>query len=173
VLFRSLIDDRCFYVSAPIDEVDAPAVAPDQVARVTLDAFGKRQFPGKVRRIAPYVLDLEKQARTVEVEVEIEAGGATPVTLLAGYSADVEIIVAREDSVLRIPTEAVMDDKQVYWFDAAAGLLHKRKIRAGLSNWEWTQVEEGLEAGQQVVVSLAQAGLGDGVAAVAAAKPGP
>ena len=69
-----LIDDACYFISAPIDEVDAPEVRIGFDARVSLDAFGARTFPGIVRRIAPYVLDLEKQARTVEVEVE--DGGA-------------------------------------------------------------------------------------------------
>lgn len=166
-----LIDDSCFYVSAPIDEVDAPAVALGQDARVTLDAYGNQHFRGRVRRVAPYVLDLEKQARTLEVEVEISAGGPD-LALLAGYSADVEIIADRRDAVLRIPTEALLDDKQVYRFDPEAGLLRKVKVRPGLGNWEWTQIEDGLQAGQQVVVSLAQAGLADGVVARAAGKPG-
>ncbi|HKB60630.1 MAG TPA: efflux RND transporter periplasmic adaptor subunit [Gallionellaceae bacterium] len=65
-----LIDDSCMYVSAPIDEVDAARVQVGQQARITLDAVKGRVFPGKVRRIAPYVLELEKQARTVEVDVE-------------------------------------------------------------------------------------------------------
>ena len=37
-------------------------------ARITMDAFGNQEFPATVRRVAPYVLDLEKQARTVEIE---------------------------------------------------------------------------------------------------------
>lgn len=78
-----LIDDRCLFVSAPIDEVDAAAVKVGQNSRITLDSIKGKQFPGKVKRIAPYVLELEKQARTVEVEVEfVEApsrhGGVEP-----------------------------------------------------------------------------------------------
>jgi HlyD family secretion protein len=64
-----LIDDSCLYVSAPIDEVDAAVVKVGQSGRITLDAIKGRQFAGKVQRIAPYVIELEKQARTVEVEV--------------------------------------------------------------------------------------------------------
>ena len=41
-------------------------------ARITLDAFPASTFAGHVRRIAPYVLGVEKQARTVEVEVEFD-----------------------------------------------------------------------------------------------------
>jgi HlyD family secretion protein len=64
-----LIDDSCLYVSAPIDEVDAAVVRVGQPGRITLDAIKGKQFAGKVQRIAPYVIELEKQARTVEVEV--------------------------------------------------------------------------------------------------------
>lgn len=87
-----LIDNRCFYLTAPIDEVDVAGIHVGQDARVTLDAFGERRFAGKVRRVADYVLDVEKQARTVDVEVEF-SNPADIEQLLAGYSADVEIIL--------------------------------------------------------------------------------
>src|SRR3989304_409150 len=85
-----LIDDSCMFVSAPIDEVDAVSIKVGQEGRITLDAIKGKQFPGRVKRIAPYVIDLEKQARTVEVEVEF-AELPQAEKLLVGYSADVEI----------------------------------------------------------------------------------
>jgi HlyD family secretion protein len=160
-----LIDDACYYISAPIDEVDAPDVRVGAEARVSLDAFGKRSFPGTVRRIAPYVLDLEKQARTVEVEVEITD---TPedAPLLAGYSADVEIIVERHESVLRVPTATVRSEGSVLVLAPETGLLEERKIETGLNNWEQTEVTSGLEVGEQVVLSLDRDGVQEGAAAV-------
>ncbi|OGS93810.1 MAG: efflux transporter periplasmic adaptor subunit, partial [Gallionellales bacterium RBG_16_56_9] len=95
-----LIDDSCMYVSAPIDEVDAASVKVGQVARITLDAIKGKAFAGKVKRIAPYVLELEKQARTVEVEVEFTEP-PNDENLLVGYSADVEIVHETRASVLR------------------------------------------------------------------------
>ncbi len=162
-----LIDDSCFYVSAPIDEVDAPKVALEQTAHVTLDAFGEQRIAGRVRRIAPYVLDREKQARTVEVEVELELEDGQG-TLLAGYSADVEIVTKGREQVLRIPTEAVMEQDRVYLYLDDSGSLERRKIATGLSNWDWTEVLSGLSTGDRVVVSLAQEGLEDGAAVVPA-----
>jgi len=78
-----------------------------------------------VRRIADYVLDLEKQARTVDVEVEF-VDPADIEQLLAGYSADVEIILDVRKDTLRIPTEAVMDGDSVYVLDPADGLIELR-----------------------------------------------
>jgi len=167
-----LIDDACFYISAPIDEVDAAKLQLGLDARVTLDAFGDTVLNGTVRRIAPYVLDLEKQARTVEVEVVI-ADPPADRPLLAGYSADVEIVIARHDAVLRIPTVAVRpgEPPTVLLLDAATGLLEERAIETGLSNWELTEVLSGLVVGDQVVLSLDRDGVEAGARAVADESP--
>lgn len=157
-----LIDSNCLYISAPIDEVDAPAVRAGQEAIITLDAFPKEKFSGVVRRVAPYVLDFEKQARTVEIEAEItrpsdQSGGAE---LLPGYSADVEVILAIKEDVLRIPTQVILDGNRVFIFED--GVLHERPVRTGLSNWENTEIIEGLSDGEFVVLSVDREGVEDG-----------
>jgi HlyD family secretion protein len=165
-----LIDDSCFYISAPIDEVDAAKVQLGLDARVTLDAFGERTFAGTVRRIAPYVLDLEKQARTVEVEVVI-AEPPKDSPLLAGYSADVEIVVDRREDVPHIPTAAIRpgDTPGVLVLSPGMGTLEARTITTGIANWDRTEVRSGLKLGEQVVLSLDREGVEAGAHAVAEA----
>jgi len=158
-----VVDISCIYITAPIDEVDAPRVREGMPARVTLDAFKDRSFPAHVRRVAPYVLDTEKQARTVEVEAEIDDRG--DALLLPGYSADVEVILAEHADVLRIPTRALVEGNRVYVLEE--GRARAVEIETGLGNWEYTEVTQGLEAGQRVIVSIDREGLADGVAAVA------
>lgn len=160
-----LIDDACHYISAPIDEVDAAKVRLGAEVRVTLDAFGDRVFPGRVRRLAPYVLDLEKQARTLEVEVEL-TDPAPELAWLAGYSADVEIVIERREAVPRVPTAAIKPDGTLLVLDPATGRLQARKVQTGLANWEQTQITGGLETGELVVLSLDQEGVKDGALAV-------
>ncbi len=156
-----LIDTSCFYVSAPIDEVDAPGIHVGLPARITLDAFRDEVFPGRVRRVADFVLDLEKQARTVAVEVDF-IRPEDRARLLAGYSADVEIVLARRERTLRVPTEAVVQGNQVYLYDADSRTLRLRKFQPGLANWDWTEVRSGLEAGDRVVTSVDREGIADG-----------
>ena len=158
-----LIDDSCLFVSAPIDEVDAATVKVGQDSRITLDAIKGKQFAGKVKRIAPYVLELEKQARTVEVEVEF-AERLKADSLLVGYSADVEIIHQSHANVLRIPTQALLEDKRVLLY-RSDGVLQDRTVTTGLSNWEYTEIVSGLNEGDQLVVSLDRAGVKAGVRA--------
>ncbi|HSN73118.1 MAG TPA: efflux RND transporter periplasmic adaptor subunit [Steroidobacteraceae bacterium] len=157
-----LVDTGCLYVTAPIDEVDAPRIREGMPARVTLDAFRGRTFPARVRRVAPYVLDIEKQARTVEVEAEIQI--PEDVALLPGYSADLEVILDERDDVLRVPTRALIEGDNVYVL-AETGLLDRRELETGLRNWEWTEVRSGIEAGDLVVLSVDREGLADDVPA--------
>jgi HlyD family secretion protein len=158
-----LIDDSCLYVSAPIDEVDAARLKVGMPGRITLDAYRGRHFSGKVRRIAPYVLALEKQARTVEVEVEFEDPGDAR-HLLVGYSADVEIVIDGRDNVLRIPTSALQPGHRVLVL-GADGVLEERAIETGLANFEFTEVRLGLQRGERVVTSLERPGVKAGVRA--------
>ena len=74
-----LIDESCLYVRAPMDEVDAPKIQPGQTVRVTIDALPGKVFAARVKRIAPYVAAVEKQARTVDVDVDFVAPEAARV----------------------------------------------------------------------------------------------
>jgi len=163
-----LIDDSCLYVSAPIDEVDAARLKLGMAGRISLDAYRGKHFPGKLRRIAPYVLAVEKQARTVEVEVEFDHPGEAR-HLLVGYSADVEIILDGRENVLRIPTTALLPGNRVLVL-GAQGTLEERKIEAGLANWEFTEVRSGLAHGERVVTSLERQGVKAGARVAAEEK---
>lgn len=159
-----LLDLSCLYVSAPIDEVDAPPIMLGMKACVQLDAFPERRCNGIVRRIAPYVLDIEKQARTVEVEVELSDPDDLR-GLLPGYSADIEISLDVREDVLRIPTEAVLEGYHVLLYDHETGILAEHQFEPGLSNWNFTEVSSGLEAGDKIVLSVGREGVVAGVKA--------
>ncbi|MCP5417785.1 MAG: efflux RND transporter periplasmic adaptor subunit [Chromatiaceae bacterium] len=165
-----LIDTSCLYVSAPIDEVDAPQIRVGMAASIALDAMAKTLFAGQVRRIAPYVLALEKQARTVDVEVDFlcpqECAGMLP-----GYSADIEVILEEKPNTLRIPTEAILEGNKVLLL-APDNRLQRREISSGLSNWAWTEVTAGLAEGDRVVLSFDRDGVVAGAYAVADAPNG-
>lgn len=162
-----LIENDCYYVSAPIDEVDAAEVRVGMDTRIGLDAFREKKFAGKVRRISPYVLDVEKQARTIDIETAFVDKDDFQ-DLLAGYSADVEIILATRADTLHIPTEAILDGRKVFVYEAGAKMVHQQEIKTGLANWAFTEILSGLEENQLVVVNVDKPGLQDRVPAVIA-----
>ncbi len=165
-----LIDTQCLYVLAPIDEVDAPKVKSTMTANILLDAFAKQRFPAKIRRISNYVLEREKQSRTVDIEVEFLNVDGLP-RMMPGYSADVEIILDQRERVLRVPAEALQEGNFVYVISASGDTLQKRLIQVGLKNWQHAEVLSGLNEGERVVTSPERVGVKDGARVVVEKLP--
>ncbi|MHC4846451.1 MAG: efflux RND transporter periplasmic adaptor subunit [Planctomycetota bacterium] len=148
------IDPTSLYVAAPMDEVDAGLLSAGLPVRVTIDSHAGQSFPAHIARVAPYVLDIEQQNRTLEIEVELD-DAAFSRTLLPGTSADVEVILQVRDDVLRIPTFALLEGGRVLVVED--GVLVERAITVGLRNWDWAEVTSGLSGGELVVTSLDRA----------------
>jgi HlyD family secretion protein len=146
-----VIDPTSVYVSAPMDEVDSGSIEPGQRAKITVDSHAGVVFPGRIHRVAPYVLAVEAQNRTVEVEAEFD-DSVLATSLLAGTSADIEVILEVHENVLRIPTSALREGKSV--LIPEDGVLVEREIGIGLKNWDFAEVTSGLSEGDPVVVSL-------------------
>jgi len=159
-----LVEYGCIYIDAPIDEVDAAAVRVGMPARVSLDAFRDALFAGTVRRIGAYVEDKEKQARFVTVEIDL-ADDPRKASLLPGYSADAEIILAARTDVTRIPSEALMEDGGVLIFNPVSGKIEQRSIKKGLANWRWIEVLEGVSVGDKLVLNFDDANVKAGALA--------
>lgn len=156
-----LIGNDCLYVTAPIDEVDAANIRLKMPAKVTLDAFRGRVFKGSVTRIAPYVKEFEKQARTVDIDVTFNEL-PEDVVLLVGYSADIEIILDQHADVLRVPTEVIIDGDKVLRYHPGSESLEQTSITPGLANWTYTEITSGLHEGDAVLLSLDTEGAVDG-----------
>ncbi len=145
-----LLDPGSLYISAPIDEVDAERVRVGQVARVTVDSRPDQSYGARVARVAPYVLDELEQNRTVEIEVEFD-DAAKGKGILAGTSADVEVILDSREDTLRIPSSSVAEGGKV--LVVMDGILVEVVIEVGLENWQAAEVLSGLEEGDVVVTS--------------------
>lgn len=161
-----LLDPRALYVSAPIDEVDSRRVRVGQPVRVTVDSVPGRSFGGTVARVAPFVVDALEQNRTVEIEVELDDPAAL-AEVLPGTSADVEVILAHREGVLRLPTSAVGEGGSVLVL--ADGKLTARTVTTGLRNWQFTECLDGVEEGELVVTMRDSPAVKAGARAVARA----
>ena len=146
-----LINTDSIYIAAPMDEVDSGRIEPGQPVRVTLDPFPGKSFPGTVVRVAPFVLDVEAQNRTVEIEVELNDHDFAS-RLLPGTSADVEVILQVRDAVLRVPTATLLEGSKVLVVDDDR--LVERSVEIGLRNWDFVEITSGLHEGEAVVTSL-------------------
>ncbi len=160
--------DRLF-VSAPLDEIDIGRVRERLPARVTLDPYRGRVWQGVVTRVSPVVNDIREQNRTLEVEVEMMPDPTAPMPK-PGTSADVEIILDKRDGVMRVPTNAVIEGKQVLLLEN--GMAVSRQVKTGLRNWDWTEITDGLSEGAAVITSLEKQGVKAGARVVARVSGG-
>ncbi len=164
----NLINAASIYISAPIDEVDSERIEVGQEVRLSVDSRRGEHFAGTLTRVAPYVLDVEEQNRTVEVDADF-AEPAVAATILPGTSADVEIIVRRLEDVLRIPTAAIGEGGTVLVL--TGGVLEERTVKTGLHNWQVTQVLSGVREGEEVVTLRDSTAIRAGARAVARERP--
>lgn len=164
-----LINPSSIYISAPMDEVDSSKIHVAQPVRVTLDPFPGQQYQGHVQHIAPYVLDIEEQNRTVEIEAELD-DRAFASSLLPGTSADVEVILSVKDEVLRIPPSTLFEGNKVFVVEQDA--LSMRTVEIGMRNWDFVEILGGLSEGDSIITSLDQEGLEEGLQVVVRSSPG-
>ncbi len=158
-----LLTDDCHFISAPIDEVDAAALSIGLPVRISLDAFRGEQISGTLRRIAPYVQDYEKQARTVTIEVDLNQH--RDPHLLAGYSVDVQIILASKNQVLRLSSDLIINNEYVLVLNSD-GIIEQRNVSLGLSNWQYSEITSGLGVSDKVISSIGLSGVKVGALAV-------
>jgi len=157
----TIVDTANLYVRATVDEADLGQIRLGQEARVVVDAYPGRTFPGRLYRISPAVSGERQEARTVSVRVAVEAAAAL---LKPGMSADVEILVGTRRDTLMVPAQAVLgrgQEKQVYILEEGRARL--RRVRVGEMTWAAAEILEGVREGELVVTTPDAPGLTDGV----------
>lgn len=148
VLFR-IADESLVWMMADVAESDIDAVEPGQNVIVTTRARPGRKFEGKVTVVYPY---LTKETRTTRVRVEL----ANPdLALLPDMYGDVEIVTGSDESVVAIPTSAIIDSgsRRVVLAELGEGRFEPRAIKTGRRGDGYVEVVEGIEEGERVVVN--------------------
>jgi HlyD family secretion protein len=79
----------------------------------------------------------------------------------------VEIVLDTRTGILRVPTSALIDGRKVMVLNGDSGRLEERALKTGITNWEYTEVIEGLAEGEQIVISLEREGVKVGARATA------
>jgi HlyD family secretion protein len=151
-LILTLGDMKQVFFEGRVDETDIGKVFVGQEARVRVDAFRDRPFPGKVLRIAP--LGQEKD-NVIGFEVRVAINDAEGI-LRARMSANAEIIVEERKDILLIPESAVIYDRDRNRFaeiyePSAEGLRVRVPIEIGISDGTTTELIAGVEEGRRVI----------------------
>lgn len=133
------------YVNVP--QTNASGVRVGQPARLTVSNLPGRHFAGAVARTANA---LDPASRTLLVEIHVpNPDGA----LLPGLYARVDLISARPDAPLRIPSDAliVRGEGTVVAVVREDHTVHLQKIEVGRDYGDRLEVISGLRAGELII----------------------
>ncbi|HKO57028.1 MAG TPA: efflux RND transporter periplasmic adaptor subunit [Thermoanaerobaculia bacterium] len=169
VLF-TVADVSSMIVKAGVNEVDIGKIHVDMPVKVTLDAYSKVSFAGRIARIAPAVR-IDDKVRVFDVEIRLDAQGRE---LRSGMTANIEVVGERKDKVLTVPIESVFqrDGAELVFVkkpwdpkavpakkkddakkeDAWKQFFEKRTVVTGLADNSRVQIVSGLKAGEELAL---------------------
>jgi len=145
----TLADVSRYHIDVSIDETEISQVAVGQKVLITLDAFPDHELEGRVSKVS--LLGSSSQG-IVNYNVRIDLS-PTELPIKPLMTAAINIIVERKDSVLLVPNRALKRDNQGKYVEVLRNQTPKRVyVKTGVANEDNTEIVEGLEEGQQVVV---------------------
>jgi HlyD family secretion protein len=148
----TLADISKMHFEGYVDESDVARIHEGMPAKIFIDALPETTFTGTLTRIAPQG---EKQEGVVNFRVEAEINGDTSL-LRTGMSADVQLVLDERTDVLTVPEGAIIYEGDSTFVDVvdpeARGGKQRVAVEAGLSDGIKTEIVEGLEEGQEVVL---------------------
>jgi HlyD family secretion protein len=152
-LVMTLGDIQQVFVRGKVDEADIGLVRLGMPARITTESFRDKTFHGKVTQISPIGIEKDN-VTTFEVEVSIDNPGQE---LKANMTANAEIVLEEHADTLVIPEAAITYDAAknatVDVADPTADTGRRRvPVKLGIGNGTKTEVVEGLQQGQRVVL---------------------
>ncbi len=142
-------DTRQLILEVSVDEADVSRVhdgtdgAPASFAAVSLYAFPKTIFRGKVFEVLP---DANRERKAFLAKVRLDA---PPPGLRSGMSAEVNILANEKAGVLLAPSESEADS---FVWVVSDGRAKKRKVQVGIRDLLRFEVIAGLDEGEQVIV---------------------
>lgn len=138
------------WVIADVAEQDAGLVAVGQPAKVRFKSFPSETFEGRVTFI---LHELDMATRTAKVRIELDNPGHR---IKHEMYADVEIYPRADDEPrVAVPNSAVINSgqRQVVLVARGEGRFEPRHVKLGLRGEDYTEIKEGIAAGEEVVVA--------------------
>jgi len=148
-----LVSPSVAQVSAILDEIDVAQVKVGQRATVSLDALPDVELSGEVSTISSVA---KTQSGVVSYPITIQMTLPSGVQLMEGMSATADVVVQEASNVLIIPNQAIggsTDNPTVKVM--VNGVTQEKAVKLGLSDGLWSEVTEGLQEGDIVVVEMA------------------
>lgn len=134
-----------FKITAQISDAMAEYV---KVGKRIIAAVGKEKMEGVISNVSP-------KSNNGIINFDVALKESNHARLRQGLRTDVYIMNEIHDDVLRISNRSYYIGPGEYklYVKNGSGEVELRKVRLGVSNYDFVQVEEGIAEGEEVVVS--------------------
>jgi HlyD family secretion protein len=151
--FITLNDLATYQLVVPFEESDAAKVAANQPVDVTVDAVPGVTLPGTVVAVAPTA---DQLSGVVSYYATVLLNQTDPA-LKDGQTAQADVRTETRENVLRVPAAAVRQEggKSVVSIPGPDGNAQTREFTPGLVGDQYTEVQSGLDEGQQILLPSA------------------
>lgn len=146
-----LIDNTSLELNVEIDEIDIANVKPGQSVVIDVDALPDLELEGRVERIYPVPTP---EGGVVFYEVTVSLNALPISELRVGMSTTADIIIHQRSDVLLVPERAVQEDSEGNPMVKVMvnEELQERPVVLGISDGYQTEIVDGLNEGEVVVV---------------------
>ena len=149
-----VVDPTIVDMDGIVDEIDILLLREGLAASITVDALPGRVLDGFVSEISP-VANIQQGVVTYSVRVQIQI--PDDLQLRDGLSAVADLVLEQKLNVLLLPQQAIFGSFQAptVMLETESG-IEERPVVLGDSDGFWTEVRQGIQEGDRVVMQNAQ-----------------
>jgi RND family efflux transporter MFP subunit len=140
-----------------VEEADMSSVVVGNLVNIVFEALPDEPFAGEIVRVDPVLVTVDGTS-AVQAWARLDLS-AQEANLLAGMTADVEVVAAETRGALLVPVEALRETapgQYTVFVVPPAGELEMRAVVVGLRDLVNAEVLDGLELGDVVSIGEAQ-----------------
>jgi HlyD family secretion protein len=138
-------DNKTFYLSLNVDELDIKRIKTDLEVVANIDAFGDELFYGKVAKIYPFV---NRQQQSIRVDVSLND---TLPQFYSGLAVEANIIIRKKDKALVVPKSALIEENFLM-VETESG-VEKVKVEKGIETLEEVEIIKGISPEIELIIS--------------------
>jgi RND family efflux transporter MFP subunit len=145
-----IVDYSRVWVDGALYQQDVPLVNVGQEGTVELDYYPGERFHGKVTYIAP---EMNMESRTLKIRLEL--ANTKAIKMKPGMNATVTIHSVMKTSAVTVPDQAVIRSglRTIVVLAKGGGYFEPREIKTGGSAGGYTEIVQGVDEGEDIVIS--------------------
>ncbi|MCI0768324.1 biotin/lipoyl-binding protein [Bacillus sp. TL12] len=156
--FLQIASKDPFQIQGTLTELQKSQIQKDQTFTVTAKANNKKKWTGKITEVSEFPTSTE-MAQTASAgegtqnmsQYTYKASLDGQEGLSPGYHVSLQVNLENK-TMIAVPSKSIVEkDNDTFVYIEEKGKLHKKNVKKGATDGDWTEIVEGVTVGQKVV----------------------